>query len=188
MAKPRKKEPWKTKQWYDIYAPSMFGKQHIGETPSDDPQKLIGRTIDISGKDLTGDFKKSHIKLLFKINEISGTEAQTEFVRHEVSRSYIRAQIRRRNTKVEAITDIVTKDGKKLRVTAAGLCYRNTTSEQEAALRKAMSDSIVQSGTNLTLEQFIQELFLSKVASDAFRNAKVVYPVRRVEIVKTKVV
>ncbi|MBU7044992.1 MAG: 30S ribosomal protein S3ae [Theionarchaea archaeon] len=147
MAKPRKKDPWKSKEWYTIYAPAMFGKQHIGETPSDDAQKLIGRTVDVSGKDLSGDFKKSHIKLYFRINEISGNEAYTEFVCQEVSRSYLRAQIRRRNTKVEAIADITTKDGKKARVTAAGLCYRTTTSQQEAALRKAISDSIVESAS-----------------------------------------
>lgn len=188
MARPRKRDPWKSKQWYNIYAPTMFGKQHIGETPTDDPKKLVGRTIDVSGKDLSGDFKKSHIKLFFKINEVTGNEAHTEFVCHEVSRSYMRAQIRRRNTKVEAITDITTKDGKKARVTAAGLCYRTTTSQQEIALRKAISESIIQSANHLTLEQFVQELFLSKVASDAFRNAKSVYPLRRVEIVKAKVI
>ena len=187
MAKPRKKDPWKSKEWYDIYAPAMFGKQHIGETPADEPEKLIGRTIDVTGKDLSGDFKKSHIKLYFRINEISGNEAHTEFVCQEVSRSYMRAQIRRRNTKVEAITDITTKDGKKARVTAAGLCYRTTTSQQEAALRKAISQSIIESASHLTLEQFVQEMFLSKVASDSFRNAKNVYPLRRVEIVKAKV-
>lgn len=188
MARPRKKDPWKSKEWYNIYAPPMFGKQRIGETPADDPKKLVGRTIDVSGKDLTGDFKKSHIKLMFKVNEVTGNEAHTEFVCHEVSRSYMRAQIRRRNTKVEAITDVVTKDGKKARVTTTGLCYRTTTSQQEAALRRAISTSIMQSAAHLTLEQFVQELFLSKVASDAFRNAKNVYPLRRVEIVKAKVV
>lgn len=166
----------------------MFGKQHVGETPSDDPKKLIGRTIDVTGKDLSGDFKKSHIKLYFRIYEVNGNEAHTEFICHEVSRSYMRAQIRRRNTKVAAIIDITTKDGKKARVTAAGLCYRTTSSQQEIALRKAISESIIQSATHLTLEQFVQELFLSKVASDAFRNAKTVYPLRRVEIVKAKVI
>ena len=187
MAKPRKKDPWKSKQWYGIYAPSMFGKQHIGETPADDPKKLMGRTVDVSGKNLSGDFKKSHIKLYFRVSEVDGNDAHTEFVCHEVSRSYMRAQIRRRNTKVEAISDITTKDGKRARVTAAGLCYRTTTSQQEAALRKAINESINQSAAHLTLEQFVQELFLSKVASDAFRNAKNVYPLRRVEIIKTKV-
>jgi len=126
--------------------------------------------------------------MYFKINEVTGNEAHTEFVRHEVSRSYMRAQIRRRNTKVEAIADIATKDGKKARVTVAGLCYRTTTSKQEVALRKAISESIIQAASHLTLEQFVQELFLSKVASDAFRNAKSVYPLRRVEIVKAKVI
>jgi small subunit ribosomal protein S3Ae len=188
MAKLRKKDPWKAKEWYGIYAPSMFGKQHVGETPTDDPKKLIGRTVDVSGKELSGDFKKSHLKLYFRINEVQGNEAHTEFLRHEVSRSYMRAQIRRRNTKVEAIIDITTKDGKKVRVTAAGLCYRTTTNQQEAALRKAISQTITESASNLTLEQFVQELFLSKVASDSFRAAKSVYPLRRVEIVKAKVV
>lgn len=188
MVRTRKRDPWRAKQWYHIYAPPMFGKQYVGETPADDPKKLIGRTVEVSGKELSGDFKKSHLKLFFKINEINGNEAHTEFLRHEVSRSYMRAQIRRRNTKVEAIADVQTKDGKKLRVTAAGLCYRTTTNNQEASLRKIIGSSIAESASNLTLEQFVQELFLSKVASDAFRNAKNVYPLRRIEIVKAKVI
>jgi small subunit ribosomal protein S3Ae len=188
MVRSRKRDPWRAKQWFHIYAPSMFGNQYVGETPSDDPKKLIGRTIEVSGKELSGDFKKSHLKLCFKVTKVNGNDAHTEFLCHEVSRSYMRAQIRRRNTKVETITNVKTKDGKKLRVTAAGLCYRTTTNNQEAALRKIIADSITESAANLTLEQFVQELFLSKVASDAFRSAKTIYPLRRIEIVKAKVI
>ena len=46
----------KQKIWYSLIAPSMFGKKKIGETPADDPEKVLGRTVEVSLQELTGDF------------------------------------------------------------------------------------------------------------------------------------
>ena len=34
------KEKWKTKAWFKVLAPEMFGGAEIAETPADEPDKM----------------------------------------------------------------------------------------------------------------------------------------------------
>lgn len=187
-AKPTAKDPWKTKEWYNIVAPSIFGSQSLGETPSEGESALMGRTITVTQRELTGDFKKSHIKMTFKINEIKGKDAETEFFSQEVSRSYLRSQIKRRNTKIQAIVDVKTKDGRVIRVTAAGLCFRKTTDAQEKSIRKLLSEVLSAKGEEYDLKQYILELLVvGNIIKDAMTKVKEIYPLKRIEVIKTRV-
>ena len=69
MVKKTKRDPWKSKVWYSILTPEIFGSKVIGETPADDANNLYGRIIEASLKDITGNFRKYYVKLFFKINE-----------------------------------------------------------------------------------------------------------------------
>src|SRR5207247_2583041 len=40
------KDKWKAKVWYNLLAPEMFNKQLLGETPTDTPDKLVGRVTE----------------------------------------------------------------------------------------------------------------------------------------------
>ncbi len=64
------KDKWKAKVWYNLLAPEMFNKQALGETPTDDPGKLVGRVTEVTVQDLTGDFSKMHIKLAFRVDPV----------------------------------------------------------------------------------------------------------------------
>ena len=56
MAERKKKKT--VKNWYSLLAPSMFGKAKIAETPADDPDKVLGRVVEVSMQELTGDFAR----------------------------------------------------------------------------------------------------------------------------------
>ena len=83
----KSKDKWKAKEWYQVHAPRMFNETVIGETPSADPDYLIGRQAEVTVQDLTGDFSKMHIKLKFKIVETDGHEAKTELIGHDLTSS-----------------------------------------------------------------------------------------------------
>src|SRR2546421_9770231 len=76
------KDKWKAKVWYNLLAPEMFNKQALGETPTDDPGKLVGRVTEVTVQDLTGDFRKLNIKLDFRVDHGQGTDALTQLVGH----------------------------------------------------------------------------------------------------------
>ena len=63
MARAKGRDTWRSKEWYDILAPSMFGSTKIGETLASEPEKLKGRVIETTLGDLIDDFSKSHIKI-----------------------------------------------------------------------------------------------------------------------------
>ena len=51
-----------------------------------------------------------------------------------------------------------------------------------------MHDIVIERAKNLNFSQFVQEIVLGKVASDIYKQVKSIYPLRRVEIVKTEVI
>ncbi|MHC1605152.1 MAG: 30S ribosomal protein S3ae [Candidatus Methanofastidiosia archaeon] len=182
----RMKDSWKDKKWYNVCAPDMFGKQSLGEIVSSDPKNLIGRIMLTSLRDLTGDFSKTHIKLYFRINEVQGENAYTEFKQHELLRSYIRSQTRRNNTKLDNILDVKTKDGEKLRVTITAIAPRRMQNSQSGALDDLIRTQLREVASHMDMVSFIQEVILGKITSDIYKNAKKVYPIRRIEVIKIK--
>ena len=181
------RDTWKSKQWFEVLAPSMFGESKIGETPALEPKQLVGRVMETTLGDLIDDFSKSHIKLYFQIEQVEDNRAKTKFVGHEMARDYIRSQIRRRASKVEGIFDVTTQDGYKLRLTSMVITLRRIQTSQIKAIRAEMRKVIEQRARERTFDQFVQEVVLGKLAADIYKVAKRICPVRRIEVWKTKV-
>ena len=57
-ARRRVRDTWKEKSWYNIKTPISFEDKEIGETPARDPDLLIGRGVEVTMRELTGDFSK----------------------------------------------------------------------------------------------------------------------------------
>ena len=191
-ANPRKRatttrDKWKLKQWYIVYAPEFFGSQEIGLTPADDPEKVRGRVIETTLKDLTGDFTKGHVKLYFQIYDVKGQNAYTKFKGHKLARSYIRSLVRRRTTRIDGIFNVTTKDGYKLRVMGMVIAIRRIQTSQERAIREIMRNIIYKKAEELPFTQFVLEAVTGKMAAEIAKEAKKIYPLKRAEIRKIKV-
>lgn len=183
----RKVDTWKTKRWFDIYAPKMFNEIRIGETVASDPDRLIGRVVEVTLKDLTGDFTKQYIKLRFQINEVKGDKAYTKFKGLLLSREYMRSQIRRKTTRVEGIFDAVTKSGEKLRVRTIAIARGRSQTSQERAIRKAMVEVVKKRIENSTLEEFIEQVLNGSISKEMHEVAHKICPLKNVDIRKIKV-
>lgn len=168
-------------------APEMFGKSVIGETPADDPDKLIGRTIETTLGDLTNDLSKQTIKLIFSIHEVDGNTAYTEFVGHELTRDYLRSLVKRKSSRINTDVDVKTSDGRLIRVKSSCFTLRNAKTSRIKAIRSTMKEEIEQRAKDLELSQYIQEIVLGKVSSDIYKEVKRILPLRRVEIRKTEI-
>ena len=183
----RKVDTWKIKRWFDIYAPKMFNEIKIGETVASDPDRLIGRVVEVTLKDLTGDFTKQYIKLRFQIDEVKGDKAYTKFKGLLLSREYMRSQIRRKTTRVEGIFDAVTKSGEKLRVRTIAIARGRSQTSQERAIRKAMVEVVKKRIENSTLEEFIEQVLNGSISKEMHEVAHKICPLKNVDIRKIKV-
>jgi len=180
------KDKWKMKKWYEVIAPQSLGGVSLGTTPADDPDKLIGRVIETTLYDITGDISQVHVKLYFQIVSVEGNKAITRFKGHELARDYMRSLIRRKSSKIQGIFDITTKDGYVLRMTIVVLTSYRCKTSQKRAIRRVMREYIYKKASELTLDELIQEMMSYKISNEIMELARKIYPVRRVEVYKTK--
>jgi small subunit ribosomal protein S3Ae len=89
---------------------------------------------------------------------------------------------------VDGLFNLVTKDGYKLRISVSALTLSRIKTSQEKIIRDMMEETIKDKAANLTLDQFVQEMVLGKIASDIYNQAKLVAPLRHVGIRKSKLV
>lgn len=181
------RDKWKAKEWYKIHAPRMFNEAEIGETPSADPEFVIGRTVEVTVQDLTGDFSKMHIKLKFKVSSVDGHDAKTEFTGHDLTSDYVRRLTRRKKTKTDHVVDIVTKDGFSYRIKTMAIADKRIQSSQEDAMRRVIGETLVAMGQEQTLSQMVKAIVSGDLAKDLARACRVVIPIKRIEIRKSEV-
>ena len=182
------RDKWRGKAWYMVVAPPFFGNVELGTVPAEEPEKLIGRVVEATLYDITSDFSHQNLKMFFQISEIEGKTARTLFKGHEYSRDYLRSLVRRRTTKIDGLFNLTTKDGYKMRVSVSALTLSRIRTSQEKLIRSMMDKIVKEKAATLTLDQFVQEMVLGKIASDIYNEAKKVAPLRHVGIRKSKLV
>jgi len=182
------RDKWRGKAWYLVVAPPFFGNVELGTVPAEEQEQLMGRIVEATLYDITGDFSHQYLKMFFQINRMDGKTAHTLFKGHEYSRDYLRSLVRRRTTKVDGLFNLTTKDGYKLRVSVSALTLSRIRTSQEKIIRSMMAKTISEKAFALTIDQFVQEMVLGKIASDIYNEAKQVAPLRHVGIRKSKLV
>ena len=150
------RDKWRGKSWYMVVAPSFFGNIELGSIPAQEEESMIGRVVEATLYDITGDFSHHYLKMFFQINQIEGKSARTLFKGHEYSRDYLRSLVRRRTTKVDGLFNLTTKDGYKLRISVSALTLSRIKTSQEKIIRNMMEKTIRESVSKNTIETNIK--------------------------------
>lgn len=187
-ARRRVRDTWKEKSWYTIKTPVNFEDKEIGETPAKDPELLIGRGVEVTMRELTGDFSKQYIKLRFEIDNVAGEVANTKFTGHKTTTDYVRSMIRRGTSRIDASTIATTKDGRKVKLQVLAVTVRRAKSSQQRYMRKVIEDLLVEAAAEKSFDDLIKSVVTGKLASEIYHNAKKIYLLKRVEIIKSKVI
>jgi small subunit ribosomal protein S3Ae len=183
----RKADSRKAKQWYKVISPEMFGRSPVGETVAYDPEKVVGRIIETTLGDLTNNFSKQNTKLRFRVDRVAGDSAYTKFVGHEMTTDYIRSLVKRRTSRIDSIIDVATTDGYQVRVKPSCFTVKRARANQVKSIREISRNVIIEKAKGLDLNQLIQDVVNGKLSLDIYKEAKMVYPLRRVEVRKTQI-
>ena len=183
----RRVEGWKAKSWFKVYTPDNLGKAYIGDTIANDTENVKGRIMQATLGEITNDYAKQHIKMSFKISEVTGDAAYTEFVGHEVTRDYLRSLVKRRSSRIDCHAQITTKDKKLVRLTISCYTFARANIAQEHALRNAILASVAAQAQAWDMNALVSGIVSGEISKDLFKAVKTLYPTRRVEIVKSKV-
>lgn len=188
MSKATKKvrDKWRSKEWYSVYTPSYFGEQNVAVIPSEDPKKLIGRVVETTLYDITGDFSHQSTKLYFLVVAVGGDRCDTILKSHEYSTDYLRSLVRRGSTRIDGIFTANTLDRYLTRVYVVSFSHGRIQGSQEHAVRQVMGKIVAEKAAKLTYSQISHEMVLGKMGSDVYNEAKKVCPLRHVGVRKSK--
>lgn len=188
MAKRRVKvvDPWKTKQWFVIKAPKIFGEKDVGQTAAAEPDMLIGRTVEVLGSEVTGSLSHLQYLLWFRITKVVGSNAFTDLYGYELERSFMKRLTRRHSSKVEVVFDVITKDKKKLHVKAITWTAVKVSRAKRTAIRKKMVEMITEEAAKKEKDELIKEFFAGDLMKRIASEVKKIAPVRRVEVAKVR--
>ncbi|TLZ69935.1 MAG: 30S ribosomal protein S3ae [Methanobacteriota archaeon] len=181
------KDRWKAKGWYNLLAPEMFNRQVLGETVADESGKVMGRIAEVTVQDLTGDFSKMHIKLHFKVHQIQGQDALTQFVGHAMTSDYVRRLTRRKRTRTDGTFDVTTKDAWKVRVKPMAIADRRIQSSKQRVIRQIMERVVRDAAANLTIGEYVKAMISGELAKNIAVACKPIQPITRVEIRQSEV-
>ena len=174
----------KKKEWYTILSPKVFGANPIGETVSDMPKKVIGRIITVNAKELTGDFKKSHIEIKLLIINIEGTNAITEIKGYSVTRPYLSRFLHKGMDTLDVVHDLKTSDNHSVRIKCMATIGTKIQAEKKKLLRQRFKVELNRIMTGMTLDNLVFIASTNKIQKEIGNNLKKTYPLRFVEIKK----
>ncbi|SDM18628.1 small subunit ribosomal protein S3Ae [Halogranum gelatinilyticum] len=174
----------KGKRWYSILAPEQFDRAELGETFADETEQIVGRTIQVTLGELTGDAGANNTKLTFKITDVGSDSAYTEFVQHELTRDYLRSLVRRGASKVAANITVLTKDDYRVQLQPVAFTTKKADKSQEKAIRKVMTQIVEDAAVDRTFADLVDSIVEGRLSSAIYGEAKTIYPLRRVEIQK----
>ena len=181
------KDKWKSKVWYEILAPQIFGEKVVGETPASDPDLVRGRRVEVIASNLTGSARQNNMKLFLEIEQVAGKKAKTRVIGFELMRGYLRSIVQRRRTKVEGIFDTETKDGVKIRVKCVAITFRNCHTEQEKAIRALMREYIESNFKNHEFGELLNMVLERQVQEEIKNRARKIMPLTAMEIRKIEI-
>ncbi|MBL7206860.1 MAG: hypothetical protein ISS36_04640 [Candidatus Aenigmarchaeota archaeon] len=185
--KEKESKKWKGKDWFDILTPKEFGGNVIAETPAIDSNALRGRLIGVNVSDLTGDKKKYHMKLNFKVNKIKDKKAYTEFHGFEVIREFLSRFVRKRSQRIDGTFKLKTKDNWELRIKILTVTLRKVERNIQKQIRKIVEEHIISQGKKTDLNTFVDNVIKGRYQKESRSIANRVYPVRFNEVAKIKV-
>ena len=183
----RRVEGWKAKSLYKVYAPDNLNKAYIGDTISSDAENVVGRVIQTTLGEIMQDYGKQHVRIKLRIANVTGDAAYTEFMGHELTRDYIRSMVKRRSSRIDCQIPYTTRDGRKVRLTVTCFTISRANLSQTHEIRRMISDTVLRQVTAGDVPTLVNTVVSGDLSRDLFKLVKPVYPVRRVEIIKSKV-
>jgi len=101
---------------------------------------------------------------------------------------YLRSLVKRRTSRIDAIVDVTTTDGYQVRVKPSCFTVKRARANQVKGIRELSKKVIMERSKSLDLNQLIQDAVGGKISLDIYKEAKMIYPLRRVEVRKTEIV
>ena len=176
VAKKGDRHPFAKKEWFQVMAPSTFKEtKQVGWTVCKKPvgTQIISDFLKNRVAEITyADIKESGTanvgkKIKIRIDEINGNACFTSFYQYEVAKERIQALLKKRQSLVEIITEVKTKEGDVLRLSVVAVTSRRpgqtklnsyAQSSKIRLFRKKLSAEFAKLAAERTCNDFVNDI------------------------------
>ncbi|GMI54864.1 hypothetical protein ScalyP_jg7213 [Parmales sp. scaly parma] len=201
--KKKQLDPFLTKEWYQLKAPSVFDVKDFGKTliTKTKGQKiasvgLMGRSFEVSLADLNKDEEMGYRKIKLIVEDVQGFNCLTNFHGMDMTRDKLCSLIKKWQSIIEASVDVRTTDGylvrlfciaftKKMPNQLKKACY--ATMAQQKAIRAKMMQVMSEEGGKCDLKELVKKLLPEVMGQDIEKQCQGIFPVKDCFIRKVKV-
>merc|ERR1712057_1665 len=196
-------DPFATKDWYDIKAPSVFSNPICGKTLASrtkgtklSTDALKGRICEVSLGDLNKNEDDAYRKIKLRVEDIQGKQVLCNFWGMDFTTDKLRSLVRKWQSLIEASVDVKTVDGYVLRCFCIGFTkkrqfqIRKTSYAQSAqirAIRKKMVDIMTKEVSSVELIKAVEKFIPEYIGKDIQKACEGIYPLQNVYIRKVKI-
>jgi len=172
----------KKKKWFKVVSPEIFGKKELGDITAFESNELLGRTIEISSRDVG--IRENAKKVVLRITKVTGETAETKVVR------------------IFLMDNSVQKKSRKIKEKMVSVFYINLGSDQEMKFKILLNTTkhipkSTQTSLINALPKLVENQLAKKTPNDVFaagyttqlglelkKALKSIYPVSQVYIWK----
>merc|ERR1711985_102981 len=196
-------DPFASKDWYDIKAPSIFSNPMCGKTPVTRSKgtkiasdQLKGRVLEVSLGDLNKNEDDAYRKMRLRVEDVQGKQVLCNFWGMDFTTDKLRSLVRKWQSLIEANVDVKTLDGYVLRCFCIGFTkkrpfqIRKTSYAQSAqirAIRKKMTDIMTKEVAQCELIKAVEKFVPEFIGRDIRKACEGIYPLQNVFIRKVKI-
>ncbi len=164
------------KKWFIVNASEQFNKKEIGEIPANEPKALIGRTVETSFGQISGNRRDVFNKIVIKINKVQGETADTEAKKFFVADSYIQSLHRRKKQRILCVFNVKTKDEKELKFKIYLLGKNKIHHSVSSKLQKVTKEYVSAYAKKATSADILSIEGPKKISNLLKTNLKKIYP------------
>lgn len=124
--------------------------------------------------------------LRFRVTDVSGSEAQTKLLGHEIAPSFIKTFARRGKSLIHQVVDEKTKDGEDLRLKIIAVTGSNVSENTRRNLRTLLVEEARKGVSEKPYDEVIQDVIFGRFSSKLFSRLKQITKMRRVEVRKSE--
>jgi small subunit ribosomal protein S3Ae len=175
-------DKWRKKKYFTVLAPKVFQERELGQSIAYDSASLEGRYVKTNLMMLTGNIKKQHVNITFKVIRVQGDTAFTMVDAYAVAPSAIKRRVRRQRDRIDESFQCVTKDNRIVRIKPLVLTRIKTSRSVKSALRNALLQYVVNFVRKVDYDSLVMDVIHEKFQKSIVNAVGKIVPIRFVDI------
>ncbi len=177
-------DKWKSKMWFNVYPPKIFGESAIGEIPANDEKGIAGRLIKVSMSWITHKPEHSFMLIGLRVFKVNGNNANTELDYIEQTYSYIHSLVRRHSSVIYTVDSLNDKNGRNYSLKMIIVTSNKIRTPKKAAIRKAIAQYEREFSSAHTFDETVNALLDNSFQSGAVKYISNIASISKFELKK----